>query len=169
MKVALDRVAIDSTISRQQKLTLTMSVRNLLESFEDKERVSKIQGLINEMMTFMGDDMAMITGPYDELLSLDDVIDEGLILFMSSNVNVNERAVTALGRMLLQNLQLMIGRRYSLAEEGEHQPLVSVIMDEFSPFAPWTEPFDAHLPSGTNILSARCHPGLASSSQSGTD
>jgi hypothetical protein len=135
MKVALDRVALDSTITRQQKLTLTMSVRNLLESFEDKERVSKIQGLINEMMTFMGDDMAMITGPYDDLLSLDDVIDKGLILFMSLNVNVNERAVTALGRMLLQNLQLMIGRRYSRAEEGEHQPFVSVIMDEFSPFA----------------------------------
>jgi len=112
-----------------------MSVRNLLESFEDKERVSKIQGLINEMMTFMGDDMAMITGPYDELLSLDDVIDRRLILFMSLNVNVNERAVTALGRMLLQNLQLMIGRRYSRAEEGQHQPFVSVIMDEFSPFA----------------------------------
>jgi type IV secretory pathway TraG/TraD family ATPase VirD4 len=135
MKVALDRVTNDIAITRQQKLTLTMSVRNLLESFEDKERVSKIQGLINEMMTFMGDDMAMITGPYDELLSLDDVIDKGLILFMSLNVNVNERAVTALGRMLLQNLQLMIGRRYSRAEEGEHQPFVSVIMDEFSPFA----------------------------------
>ena len=68
-----------------------MSVRNLLESFEDKERVSKIQGLINEMMTFMGDEMAMITGPYDELLSLDEVIDQELILFMSLNVNVNER------------------------------------------------------------------------------
>ena len=135
MKVALDRVATDQAITRQQKLTLTMSIRNLLESFDDKERVSKIQGLINEMMTFMGDDMAMITGPYDELLSLDDVIDKGLILFMSLNVNVNERAVTALGRMLLQNLQLMIGRRYSRAEEGEHQPFVSVIMDEFSPFA----------------------------------
>jgi type IV secretory pathway TraG/TraD family ATPase VirD4 len=86
-------------------------------------------------MTFMGDEMAMITGPYDDLLSLDDVIDKGLILFMSLNVNVNERAVTALGRMLLQNLQLMIGRRYSRAEEGEQQPFVSVIMDEFSPFA----------------------------------
>jgi len=135
MKVALDRVDADRAITRQQKLTLTMSVRNLLESFDDKERVSKIQGLINEMMTFMGDDMAMITGPYDELLSLDDVIDQGLILFMSLNVNVNERAVTALGRMLLQNLQLMIGRRYSRAEEGEQQPFVSVIMDEFSPFA----------------------------------
>jgi hypothetical protein len=135
MKAALDRVSADPAISGQQRLTLTMSVRNLLESFEDKERVSKIQGLINEMMTFMGDEMAMITGPYDDLLSLDDVIDRGLILFMSLNVNVNERAVTALGRMLLQNLQLMIGRRYSRAEEGEQQPFVSVIMDEFSPFA----------------------------------
>jgi len=28
---------------------------------------------------------------------------------------------------------------------------------------PWTEPFDANLPPGTNILGARCHPGLASS------
>ena len=28
---------------------------------------------------------------------------------------------------------------------------------------PWTEPFDAPLPAGTNILGARCHPGLASS------
>jgi len=135
MKAALDRVSADPAITGQQRLTLTMSVRNLLESFEDKERVSKIQGLINEMMTFMGDEMAMITGPYDDLLSLDDVIDKGLILFLSLNVNVNERAVTALGRMLLQNLQLMIGRRYSRAEEGEKQPFVSVIMDEFSPFA----------------------------------
>ena len=135
MKTALDRVSADPAITGQQRLTLTMSVRNLLESFEDKERVSKIQGLINEMMTFMGDEMAMITGPYDDLLSLDDVIDKGLILFLSLNVNVNERAVTALGRMLLQNLQLMIGRRYSRAEEGEKQPFVSVIMDEFSPFA----------------------------------
>jgi type IV secretory pathway TraG/TraD family ATPase VirD4 len=134
-KMALDRVTTDPSVTHQQRLTLTMSVRNLLESFEDKERVSKIQGLINEMMTFMGDEMALITGPYDELLSLDEVIDQKLILYLSLNVNVNERAVTALGRMLLQNLQLMIGRRYSRAEEGGEQPFVSVIMDEFSPFA----------------------------------
>jgi hypothetical protein len=135
MKMALDRTAGGALITAQQQMTLTMSMRHLLESFDDKERVSKIQGLINEMMTFMGDEMALITGPYDDLLSLDDVIDKKLILFMSLNVNVNERAVTALGRMLLQNLQLMIGRRYSRAEEGQHQPFVSVIMDEFSPFA----------------------------------
>ena len=28
---------------------------------------------------------------------------------------------------------------------------------------PWTEPFDANLPAGTNVLGVRCHPGLASS------
>jgi len=135
MKAAIARVENDPKVTGQQRLSLTMSIRNLLESFDDKERVSKIQGLINEMMTFVGDDMAMITGPYDELLSLDDVIDKSLILFMSLNVNVNERAVTALGRMLLQNLQLMIGRRYSRGEEDKKEPFVSVIMDEFSPFA----------------------------------
>src|ERR1700739_2221038 len=135
MKMALDRVTTDPSVTHQQRRTLTMSVRNLLESFEDKERVPKIQGLINEMMTFMGDEMALITGPYDELLSLDEVIDEKLILFLRLNLNGTERAVTALGRMLLQNLQLMIGRRYSRAEEGELQPFISVIMDEFSPFA----------------------------------
>ena len=121
MKVALDRMASEPAVTGQQRLTLTMSIRNPPESFEDKEHVSKIQGLINEMMTFMGDDMAMITGPYDELLSLDGVIDKCLIPFMSLNVDVNERAVTALGHMLLQNLQLMIGRRYSCAEKGRNR------------------------------------------------
>ena len=43
--------------------------------------------------------------------------------------------MTALGRMLLQNLQLMIGKRYAEAQNGMEQPFVSVIMDEFSPFA----------------------------------
>lgn len=86
-------------------------------------------------MTFMGDEMAMITGPYDELLSLDGVIDKGLIPFVSLYVNVNERAVTALGRMLLQNLQA--DDRAALFAWGGRQkePLVSVNMDEFSPFA----------------------------------
>ena len=123
------------SVSQQQRLTLDMSIRNLLESFSDRERVAKIQGLINNLMTFMADDISLITGPYDDLLSLEDVIEHKLILYVSLNVNVNERAVTALGRMLLQNLQLMIGRRYEDAKKNVEQPFVSVIMDEFSPFA----------------------------------
>ena len=74
-----------------------MSVRNLRQSFEDRDRVPKIQGLLNELMTFLEDDLSVITGEYDELLSLDEVIDKELILFVSLNTNKNSKAVTALG------------------------------------------------------------------------
>src|SRR5260221_2809485 len=46
-----------------------------LESFNDRERVPKIQGLLNECMTFLDDELSVITGPYEDLLSIDDVID----------------------------------------------------------------------------------------------
>jgi hypothetical protein len=60
-----------------------------------------------------------------------------LILFVSLNTNKNSKAVTALGRMLLQNMQLVIGKRYEDAQKRQQQnrPLVSVILDEFAPFA----------------------------------
>lgn len=135
MKIAVGNVANNPRVSRQSKLTLNMSIHNLLNTFDDRDRVAKIQGLINHMMTFMSDELALITGPYDRLLTLDEVVDNDLILFMSLNVNVNARAVTALGRILLQNLQLMIGRRYSESTPDTVHPFVSVIMDEFSPFA----------------------------------
>jgi hypothetical protein len=114
-----------------------MSVRNLQQSFEDRDRVPKIQGLLNELMTFLEDDLSLITGAYDEMLSLDEVIDKELILFVSLNTNKNSKAVTALGRMLLQNMQLMIGKRYENERERrrENRPMVSVILDEFAPFA----------------------------------
>jgi hypothetical protein len=88
-------------------------------------------------MTFLADDLSLITGAYDDLLSLDEVIDKELILFVSLNTNKNSKAVTALGRMLLQNLQLILGKRYENAQERrrENRPMVSVILDEFAPFA----------------------------------
>src|SRR5256885_7440377 len=113
-----------------------MSIRNLRQSFEDRDRVPKIQGLLNELMTFLEDDLSVITGAYDDLLSLDEVIDKELILFVSLNTNKNSKAVTALGRMLLQNMQLIIGKRYEDEQERRRQnrPMVSVILDEFAPF-----------------------------------
>ncbi|MGB8132388.1 MAG: type IV secretory system conjugative DNA transfer family protein [Candidatus Angelobacter sp.] len=123
--------------SQQQRLNFEMSVRNLQQSFQDRERVPKIQGLLNELMTFLEDDLSIITGPYEDLLTLDDIIDQELILFVSLNVNRNSRAVTALGRILLQNLQLMVGKRYQNERERrrEGRPIVSVTLDEFAPFA----------------------------------
>ena len=124
-------------VNHQRRLNFEMSVRNLQQSFQDRERVPKIQGLLNELMTFLGDDLSLITGAYDDLLSLDEVIDKELILFVSLNTNKNSKAVTALGRMLLQNLQLILGKRYENAQERhrENRPMVSVILDEFAPFA----------------------------------
>jgi hypothetical protein len=123
--------------SNQRRLNFEMSVRNLQQSFEDRDRVPKIQGLLNELMTFLEDDLSLVTGAYHDLLSVDEVIDKELILFVSLNTNKNSKAVTALGRMLLQNMQLMIGKRYENEQERRRQnrPMVSVILDEFAPFA----------------------------------
>jgi hypothetical protein len=138
-QIALARSCLDTEVgvNHQRRLNLEMSVRNLQQSFQDRERVPKIQGLLNELMTFLEDDLSLITGAYDDLLSLDEVIDKELILFVSLNTNKNSKAVTALGRMLLQNMQLIIGKRYENEQERrrENRPMVSVILDEFAPFA----------------------------------
>jgi type IV secretory pathway TraG/TraD family ATPase VirD4 len=135
--LARSRLEAEVGVNHQRGLNFEMSVRNLQQSFQDRERVSKIQGLLNELMTFLEDDLSLITGGYDELLSLDDVIDKELILFVSLNTNKNSKAVTALGRMLLQNLQLILGKRYENAQEPgrESRPMASIILDEFAPFA----------------------------------
>jgi type IV secretory pathway TraG/TraD family ATPase VirD4 len=132
-----------STISSRPKVTeqrrqnFEMSAKNLLQSLDDRERLQKIQGLLNELATFTEDDLSLITNAYDDLLTLEEIIDQGLILFVSLNTNKNTRAVTALGRMLLQNLQLIVGQRYLEEQEkrADSFPMVSVILDEFAPFA----------------------------------
>ncbi|MEW5976454.1 MAG: type IV secretory system conjugative DNA transfer family protein [Acidobacteriota bacterium] len=133
---ATKRIERDSSISAQRKLNFQMSVKNLYQSFGDRERVPKIQGLLNECMTFLDDELSVITGPYEDLLSIDEVIKNELILFVSLNTNKNTEPVRALGKMLLQNLQLVVGKRYESEEERQrsNRPLFSVVLDEFAPF-----------------------------------
>ncbi len=130
------RIQQDPEISLQRRLNFEMSVRNLLQSLEDRERVPKIQGLLNECMTFLDDELSVITGPYDNLLSIDEVIGQELILFVTLNINKNTEPVRALGKMLLQNLQLVVGKRYESEAERKrmNKPLFSVVLDEFAPF-----------------------------------
>jgi hypothetical protein len=134
--IARHKMEGDSSVPTQRRLNFEMSVRNLYQSFADRERVPKIQGLVNECMTFLDDELSVITGPYDELLSLDEVIEQELILFVSLNVNKNTEAVRALGKMLLQNLQLVVGKRYQSEEQRQraNRPMFSVVLDEFAPF-----------------------------------
>jgi len=40
-------------------------------------------GLINQMMTFLEDKLSIIAGPYEDLISIEDVIEQGQILFVS--------------------------------------------------------------------------------------
>ncbi len=138
-QIAIARSCLDTAVgvNDQRRLNFDMSVRNLQQSFEDRERVPKIQGLLNKLMTFLEDDLSMVTGAYDDLLSLDEVIDRELILFVSLNTNKNSKAVTALGRMILQNMQLILGNRYENEPDRrrENRPMISVILDEFAPFA----------------------------------
>jgi Type IV secretory system Conjugative DNA transfer len=133
---ARQRIERESSIPVQRRLNFEMSVKNLYQSFADRERVPKIQGLLNECMTFLDDELSVITGPYEELLSLDEVIEQELILFVSLNVNKNTEPVRALGKMLLQNLQLVVGKRYQSEEQRRrtHRPMFSVVLDEFAPF-----------------------------------
>ena len=130
-------ISDQSNVSQQRRQNFEMSAKNLLQSLEDRERLQKIQGLLNELGTFTEDDLSVITNAYDDLLTLDEIVDQELILFVSLNTNKNARAVTALGRMLLQNLQLMVGKRYLNEKERRRdgRPMVSVILDEFAPFA----------------------------------
>jgi hypothetical protein len=135
-EIARRRIESDGSLSTQRRLNFEMSVKNLFQSFEDRERVPKIQGLLNECMTFLDDELSVITGSYEDLLSIDDVIEQELILFVTLNINKNTEPVRALGKMLLQNLQLVIGRRYESVDDRRrlNRPLFSVVMDEFAPF-----------------------------------
>jgi hypothetical protein len=135
--IAKARLSTLRDISTQKRLNFEMSVKMLQRSFSDRERVEKIQGLLNELLSFLEDELSVVTGSYHDLLTLDDVLEKDLILFVSLNTNRNQRAVEALGKILLQNIQLMVGKRYavSAANRDADEPMLSVILDEFAPFA----------------------------------
>jgi DNA segregation ATPase FtsK/SpoIIIE-like protein len=137
IKAAKTRIATLTGLSMQKRLNFEMSVKMLQRSLVDRERVEKIQGLLNELLSFLEDELSVVTGSYQDLLTLDDVLENDLILFVSLNSNRNQRAVEALGKILLQNIQLMVGKRYSQtsAAKPKDEPMLSVILDEFAPFA----------------------------------
>lgn len=136
VETARKRIGMDSLLPTQRRLNFEMSVKNLYTSLRDRERVQKIQGLLNECMTFLDDQLSVLTGPYEQLLSIDDVIEQELILVVSLNINKNPEPMRSLGKMILQNLQLVIGKRYESEEHRlrTNRPMLSVVLDEFAPF-----------------------------------
>src|SRR5258708_38058585 len=93
---AKTRLASLADVSMQRRLNFEMSVRMLQRALADRERVEKIQGLLNELLSFLEDELSIVTGSYQDLLTLDDVFEQDLLLFVSLNTNRNQRAVGAL-------------------------------------------------------------------------
>jgi hypothetical protein len=103
-------------------------------------------------MTFLDDELSVITRPNERRLSIDEVIEQGLILFVSVNVKKNPDPVMDLAKMMLQNLQLMVEKRYENEEQRCHsdRPLFSVVLDEFAPFSYRNFPQILQTARGTN-------------------
>jgi hypothetical protein len=149
-QIAQRRMASLAGISSQQKLNFEMSVRSLVESFNDPKRVQMVRGLINNMMTFLEDRLSLITGPYEDLISIEEIIERGEILCISLNTSANDATTTALGRMILQNIQMVIGARYEQSSRDVYMPFVSVTMDEFAPIAYHNFASIVHTARGSN-------------------
>lgn len=133
---ARKRINSRPDVSTEARQSFEMSVRMLQRSFKDRDRVEKIQGLLNELVAFLEDNLSIITGSYQDNLTTDQVVDEGLILWVSLNLNKNKRACEAFGKIMLKNIQLTIGKRYSLpsALRDPNEPYLSVVFDEIGPF-----------------------------------
>ena len=135
--IAQKRIDSNPSITLTMRLNFEMSVKMIRKSLADRERIAKIQGLLNELLAFLEDDLSIITGSCQNMLTLEEVVDRGLILVISLNSNKNKRASEALGKILLQNIRLMVGKRYQqmLSLNLEQEPILSVICDEIARYA----------------------------------
>jgi hypothetical protein len=89
---ARKRIALDSSFPIQRRLNFEMSVRNLYTSLRDRERVQKIQGLLNECMTFLDDQLSVLTGPYEQLLRRMSTTVAGLNVSAGHSLKLGSRA-----------------------------------------------------------------------------
>ena len=135
--IAQRRIENNPAISLTMRLNFEMSVKMIRKSLADRERIAKIQGLLNELLAFLEDDLSIVTGSYQKMLTIEEVVDKSLILVISLNSNKNKRASEALGKILLQNIRLMVGKRYQqmLSLNLDQEPILSVICDEIARYA----------------------------------
>jgi len=138
-QIAIAQKRIDSNpgISLTMRLNFEMSVKMIRKSLADRERIAKIQGLLNELLAFLEDDLSIVTGSYQNMLTIEEVVDKSLVVVISLNSNKNKRASEALGKILLQNIRLMVGKRYQqmLSLNLEQEPILSVFCDEIARYA----------------------------------
>lgn len=84
---------------------------------------------------------------------------------MAVSVYREFRPPRVLAEYLLCSWTQTISSRYEFPQRVLPDCCIDIVIIDEVPIVvgPWTKPFVAHLAPGTNIIGARCHPGLASS------
>lgn len=114
---------------------LNMSINALAGSLKTTDRIEKLQNLLNKLEEFVSESVARIVLQTENTVTFSDLFAQRKILIVSLNLNLNSSAARAIGRMMISNLQAEVGLRYSERREGARFPFISVILDEFAPFA----------------------------------
>jgi len=91
--------------------------------------------LLNSMMPFVGDSLALITGSCHDLVTFEEIVEKKQILVVTMNLGADSHASKALGRILMRNLQFMISCRYDEYRMNKIHPFMSVVLDEFGLYA----------------------------------
>jgi hypothetical protein len=121
----------------KQKENLRAAVHELQQLWEDRDHLAKVQGLIDQLLPFIQhEDLEAITGSYSQIVNPQLAIDNNLILYVSLNLNKKSEPLKILGRIILQDLQYIIGEKYEdeVQRSRAGRPFVSVILDEFASF-----------------------------------
>jgi hypothetical protein len=132
---ARDKVMGDSSIPEYKKNSFQLNVTTLMGNYQDKDWLKQIRGLLNSMMPFVGDSLALITGAEDDLVTFEEVAAKKQILIVSMNLGHDSAPIRGLGRIMMRNLQFMIASRYNEYQMNVKHPFLSIFMDEFGMYA----------------------------------
>jgi hypothetical protein len=130
-----NRVMSDPDISMDKKTSYRLAIDTLHTNYQDKEWLTKIRGLLNQLLPFATGNIGQITCACDHLLTFEAVAEQKLILVVSMNLGMDSHPVKALGRMLMRNLQFMVATRYNHYLMNQKHPFISIILDEFGLYA----------------------------------
>lgn len=130
-----DRVMADPDIPTHKKNSFLLNVITLKGNYQDKDWLKQIRGLLNSMMPFVGDTLALITGSAEDLITFEEVVEKKQILIISMNLGTDSQPIKGLGRIMMRNLQFLIASRYNDYTLNVQHPFLSIVMDEFGMYA----------------------------------
>jgi hypothetical protein len=130
-----EKVLSDPDMPQHKKNSFNLNVITLVGNYQDKDWLKQIRGLLNSMMPFVGDTLALITGSAEDLVTFEEVSAKKQILIISMNLGTDSQPIKGLGRIMMRNLQFMIASRYNEYKMNVEHPFLSIVMDEFGMYA----------------------------------